>query len=57
MDPRLEVDGRIASCQISGELDVGAGTGLRSKILQLEELVEQEIKTARSRVEQLRYGN
>ena len=38
-------------------LDVDRNTGLRAKIQGLEELVEQEIKTARDKVEKLRAQN
>ncbi len=52
MEPGLETSGHIPSCQIA-ELEIASG-GLRRHILTLEEKVEDEIKTARARVEQLR---
>lgn len=52
MESQLEIAGRLACCGIS-ELEPHSG-GLRLQILQLEERVEAEIKTARARVGQLR---
>ncbi|CAD7930004.1 unnamed protein product [Amoebophrya sp. A25] len=54
MDPQLELTGKIGTSQATGELDVGAGTGLRAQILQLEELVEGEIKAAKAKIAELK---
>ena len=54
MDNQLELSGKIASSRMEGELDVGSGTGLRAQIVQLEELVEGEIKAAKKKIQDLK---
>ncbi|CAD7923603.1 unnamed protein product [Amoebophrya sp. A120] len=53
MESQLEGGGKLPSSRNVGELEI-ASSGLRSQILQLEEVVEGEIKTARKRIEELK---
>mmetsp|Transcript_7834 Transcript_7834/g.18900 ORF Transcript_7834/g.18900 Transcript_7834/m.18900 type:complete len:136 (-) Transcript_7834:718-1125(-) len=52
MESQLESGGKLPSSRVVPELDM-APAGLRSQILQLEELVDAEIKTARARIQEL----
>ena len=56
MESQLESGGKLPSSRVVPELDM-ASAGLRSQILQLEELVDAEIKTARARIQELQYNS
>lgn len=56
MEESLELSGKLASSRIQTNLILGAGNGLRQQVVELEQLVDFEKRTARGQVESMRSG-